>query len=88
MVADVKREKILAIYSFLIMDIIQILFVSLLYLDDTALFVVGIDFSRSNPVVSLSLFLGIVVMQTVMIYVIAAQTLRKGDLVELSPTFD
>ncbi|MHA1948398.1 MAG: M48 family metallopeptidase [Candidatus Thorarchaeota archaeon] len=88
MVADVKREKILAIYSFLIMDIIQILFVSLLYLDDTALFVVGIDFSRSNPVVSLSLFLGIVVMQTVMIYVIAAQTLRKRDLVELSPTFD
>ena len=88
MVADVKREKLLAIYAFLIVDFIQILFVSLLYLDDTTLFVVGIDFSRSNPLVSVSLFFGIIVMQIIMVYGIAAQTLRKDDLVELSPNYD
>ncbi|MGY5865674.1 MAG: M48 family metalloprotease [Candidatus Thorarchaeota archaeon] len=87
MVAEIKREKMLAIYAFLIMDLIQILFVSILYLDDTTPFVVGIDFSRSNAIISASLFFGIIILQLIMVYIIAAQTLRKGDLIELSPTF-
>lgn len=88
MVAEVKREKIVAIYAFLIMDFVQILFVSLLYLDETTLFVVGIDFSRSNPLVSISLFFAIIVMQIILVYFTAVQTLRQGDLVELHPTYD
>ena len=88
MVADVKREKLLAIYAFLIMDFIQILFVSLLYLDDTTPLVVGVDFTRSDPLVSLSLFFGIIVMQIFMIYYIAVKTLRQSDLIELHPLYD
>ncbi|MFW9869966.1 MAG: M48 family metalloprotease [Candidatus Thorarchaeota archaeon] len=88
MVEEVKREKLLAIYAFLIVDFIQILFVSILYLDDTTPLVVGIDFSRSHPLTSISLFLAIVIMQIVMIYYMAYQTLRKEDLIELTPNYD
>jgi len=88
MVDEIKREKYLAIYAFLFMDIIQILFVSILYLDDTTPFVVGIDFSRSHALTSVSLFFGIVALQIIMIYYMALQTLRKEDLEELAPDFD
>ncbi len=88
MIEQVEREKWIAIYAFLIMDFIQILFVSLLYLDDSTIFVVGIDFTRTNPLISGTLFLGITVMQLVMLYMTAGQMLRSPDLVELYPTFN
>ncbi|MFW9927171.1 MAG: M48 family metallopeptidase [Candidatus Thorarchaeota archaeon] len=87
MVEEVKREKLIAIYAFLIMDFIQILFVSILYLDENTPFVVGIDFSRSNPLVSVSLFSAIILMQIILIYYTAIQTLRQRDLIELHPLY-
>lgn len=87
MIEDISREKWTAIYAFLIMDIIQIFIVSLLYLDDSTLFVVGVNFSRTNPLVSVSLFVGIALMQLVMLYVSAGQMLRRPDLIELYPRF-
>ncbi|MHA1389833.1 MAG: M48 family metalloprotease [Candidatus Thorarchaeota archaeon] len=88
MIEDIKRNKWIAIYAFLIMDFIQILFVSLLYLDDTTLFVVGINFSQTNPLVSVGLFAGITLMQLVMLYLSAGQMLRSPDLIELHPKFN
>ncbi len=88
MIDDVSREKWTAIYSFLILDFIQILIVSLLYLDDSTLFVVGIDFKRTNPLISVSLFLGISMMQVVMLYISAIQMLHRSDLFEIYPHFD
>lgn len=87
MIEDVKRNKWVAIYAFLIMDFIQILLVSLMYLDDTTLLVVGIDFSRTDPFVSVGLFVGITTMQLVMLYLSAGQMLRSPDLIELYPKF-
>jgi Zn-dependent protease with chaperone function len=88
MIEDVSREKWTAIYAFLIMDFVQILLVSILYLDDTKLFVVSIDFSRTDTLVSAGLFFGIVLMQLIMLYISAAQMLRSPDLVELYPRFN
>jgi Zn-dependent protease with chaperone function len=88
MIEDVSREKWTAIYAFLIMDFIQILLVSILYLDDTKLFVVGIDFSRTDTLVSAGLFCAIVLMQLIMLYFSAAQMLRSPDLVELYPKYN
>jgi heat shock protein HtpX len=88
MVEEIKREKMLAIYAFLIIDFLQILFVSILYLDDSTPLVVGIDFSRSTPLTSVSLFFAIVGMQVFMIYYIAYKTMQKTDLVELLPEYD
>ncbi|TFG30550.1 hypothetical protein EU527_14330 [Candidatus Thorarchaeota archaeon] len=88
MIEDVSREKWTAIYAFLVMDVIQIIIVSMLYLDDSNLFVVGINFSQTNPLISASLFIGISVMQIAMLYVSAGQMLRRPDLIELYPRFD
>ena len=87
MVEAVNREKMLAIYAFLIMDFIQILFVSILYLDDATPFVVGIDFSRLNALISISLFAVIIVMQVFLIYFTAYGTLGQDDLEELHPDY-
>ncbi|MGY5857985.1 MAG: M48 family metalloprotease [Candidatus Thorarchaeota archaeon] len=87
MIKEIERNKWIAIYAFLIMDFIQILLVSLLYLDDTTLFVVGINFSQTNPLVSVGLFAGITLMQLVMLYLSAGQMLRKPDLIELYPKY-
>jgi len=88
MIEDIKRDKWTAIYAFLIMDFIQILFVSLLYLDDTTLYVVGINFSQTNPIVSIGLFVGITLMQLAMLYLSVGQMLRSPDLIELHPEFN
>jgi len=88
MIEDIKRDKWTAIYAFLIMDFIQILFVSLLYLDDTTLYVVGINFSQTNPLVSIGLFVGITLMQLAMLYLSVGQMLRSPDLIELHPKFN
>jgi len=88
MIEDITRNKWIAIYAFLIMDFIQILLVSLLYLDDTTLFVVGINFSKGNPLFSIGLFTGITMLQLVLMYYTAGNMLRNPDLVELHPKFD
>ena len=88
MIEDITRDKWIAIYAFLIMDFIQILLVSLLYLDDTTLFVVGINLSQTNPLFSVGLFAGITLMQLVMLYLSAGQMLRSPDLIELHPKFN
>jgi len=88
MIEEVSRDKWTAIYAFLIMDFIQILIVSILYLDTTTLFVVGINLAQTNTLVSAGLFVGIVLMQLVMLYLSAAQMLRSPDLLELYPRFN
>jgi Zn-dependent protease with chaperone function len=88
MIENISREKWTAIYAFLIMDVIQIFIVSILYLDTTTLFVVGIDFSRTDPIVSAGLFIGISLMQIIMLYISAAQMMRSPDLIELYPRFN
>jgi Zn-dependent protease with chaperone function len=88
MIEDVSREKWIAIYAFLIMDFIQILIVSILYLDNSTLFVVSIDFSRTDTLLSAELFISIVLMQLVMLYASVAQMMRSPDLVELYPKFN
>ena len=88
MIEDISREKWTAIYAFLFLDIVQILFVSILYLNDSSLFVVGIDFSQTDPLLSISLFIGISIMQIAMLYVSAVQMLRRPDLFEIYPKFN
>ena len=87
MIKEIEKNKWLAIYAFLIFDLIQIMIVSILYLDDSTLYVVGIDFTRTNPLVSASLFFSIVLMQILLIYFTAFRALRQPDLIELYPTF-
>jgi Zn-dependent protease with chaperone function len=87
MIEEVNRRKWMAIYAFLIMDVVQILLVSVLYVGHP-IFVLGFDLSRSNPIISISLFIGISLMQIVMLYVTASSMLRQEDLTKLYPEYD
>ncbi|MFW9805567.1 MAG: M48 family metalloprotease [Candidatus Thorarchaeota archaeon] len=87
MIEEINRKKWMAIYSFLIMDFVQILLVSVLYVGHPV-FVLGFDFSHSNPLISLSLFVGISMMQIAMLYITASSMLRQPDLIKLYPDFN
>jgi Zn-dependent protease with chaperone function len=87
MIEEVNRRKWMAIYAFLIMDVVQILLVSLLYVGHP-IFVLGFDFANSDPIISFSLFISISMMQIAMLYITATQMLRQTDLVKLYPTYD
>ncbi len=87
-IQDIRRRKWLAIYAFIIMDVLQILFVSILNVDELNPFVVGIDLSRSSPIASISLFLTIVLLQLFIVYYIAYAMQRSPELRPLYPHFD
>lgn len=88
MIEEVNREKWMAIYSFLIMDFIQIVLVSLITMDETTPLVVGLDPSRSSPLVSISLFLTIAITQLLLLYVVAGRILRQEGLTQLYSAHD
>jgi Zn-dependent protease with chaperone function len=87
MIEEVNRQKWMAIYAFLIIDVIQIFFVSMLTIGNP-IFVLGFDPANSDPIISVSLFIGIGLMQIMMLYVSASQMLRQKDLVRLYPDYD
>ncbi|MHA1938027.1 MAG: M48 family metalloprotease [Candidatus Thorarchaeota archaeon] len=83
----VTKRKWMALYAFLIMDFLQILFVSILYLDELNPLVVGINFSRFNPAASLALFIGIGLLQLFLVYYMAIAMQRSPDLLRLYPEY-
>jgi Zn-dependent protease with chaperone function len=83
---EAAKKKWLALMAFLIIDLAQILFISLLTLDESSLWIVGFDLSQTSPIVSLSLFIGIGVAQFVLIYLVSITMLKAEDLVMLHPT--
>jgi Zn-dependent protease with chaperone function len=87
MIEEVNRKKWIAIYAFLIMDVAQILFVSVFYVG-IAIFVLLFDITNFNPLISVSLFFAISIMQIAMLYITATQMLRQEDLIKLYPGYD
>ncbi|MHA3964271.1 MAG: M48 family metallopeptidase [Candidatus Thorarchaeota archaeon SMTZ1-45] len=86
MIEEVNKKKWIAIYAFLIMDLIQILFVSIFY--NLPIFVYEEGVANSNPLISVSLFFTISIMQVVLLYITASQMLRQKDLIMLFPKYD
>ena len=82
------KDKWRALGIFFLIDILQILAVSVLVLDQGAPQVVSLDFSRSDPLISASLFVGICSIQLLLVYVVALSVRRSKDLVRLYPRFD
>ncbi|MGD9397229.1 MAG: M48 family metalloprotease [Candidatus Thorarchaeota archaeon] len=87
MIEDINRRKWMAIYAFLIMDVVQILFVSLLTIGHPD-FIISFDPTYSNPIISVALFIGIGLMQLAMLYIMARQMLRQKDLIKLYPDYN
>jgi Zn-dependent protease with chaperone function len=86
-IGEVTKRKWVALYAFLILDIVQIVFVSVLYLDLENPLVVGIDFSRFDPLASLGLLIGISILQLILVYYVAVSMQRSPDLLRLYPEY-
>ena len=88
MAETITRKKWNSFALFLILDVVQIAFVSLLVLDESTPLIVSIGLGGSNPFTTVLLFIGIAFAQSVMIYLVAMSMLRKEGMVELYPKFD
>ncbi|UCE08949.1 MAG: M48 family metalloprotease [Candidatus Thorarchaeota archaeon] len=84
---SVRQSKWIALGAFLVLDVIQIAFVSLLTLNESDPLIVGVDFSRSNPLVSTSLFLTIALTQIVLVYFITRRMLQNADMLQIHPAY-
>jgi len=88
MAEAISKKKWKSFAFFLILDIVQIAFVSLLVLDESTPLIVSISLGGSDPVTTVLLFFGIAVAQSAMIYLVALSMLRKEGMVELYPKVD
>jgi Zn-dependent protease with chaperone function len=86
-IEDVTKRKWMALYAFLILDIVQIVFVSVLYLDEATPLVVSINFSRFDPFASFTLLIGISLLQLFLVYYVAISMQRSPDLLRLFPEY-
>ncbi|MFW9846936.1 MAG: M48 family metallopeptidase [Candidatus Thorarchaeota archaeon] len=84
---DVTKRKWLALYAFLIVDFIQILFISILYVDEANPVMVELNFSNLSVLSSLSLMAGIGFLQLILVYVTAIGMQRSPDLLRLYPDY-
>ncbi|MHA1576433.1 MAG: hypothetical protein ACTSU3_03650, partial [Candidatus Thorarchaeota archaeon] len=64
-IEEVSRSKWIALTAFLVVNFLQIIFVSLLTLDESTLWIIGMDPSLTNPLVSVVLFVSILLIQLV-----------------------
>ncbi|MCK5239524.1 MAG: M48 family metalloprotease [Candidatus Thorarchaeota archaeon] len=87
-VEDIRREKWTTLFLFLIVDALQILLVSVLTLDESTPLVIGFDISQSNPLISVSLFIGITIVQLTMVYYVTLGMLKGKTMIMIHPNFD
>ncbi len=85
-VREVERRKWQFLILFVIVDLFQIAFVSVLTLDSSSLFIIGFDPSRTSPVVSGGLFVGIVLVQVMLLYYMALSMTHRQGVVEIWPS--
>lgn len=88
MVEETQRKKWLTLAAFFVLDILQILVVSVLTLDESTPWIIGLDLSRNDPLVSFGLFLGIGFFQIAMLYYVTLGMLRGPQMRQLHPSFD
>lgn len=84
-IEDVTRSKWIALAAFLVVNFLQIILVSLLTLDESTLWIIGMDPSLTNPLVSIVLFVTISLVQLVLIYMTSSSMLKGEDMIQLHP---
>ena len=85
---EVSRSKWIALTIFLIVNFLQIIFVSLLTLDESTLWIIGMDPALTNPLVSVGLFVTILLVQLILIYMTSISMLKGEDMIQLHPPLE
>lgn len=83
-VEQIRVRKWTALIGFFVMDVVQILFVSVLTINESSPF--AIEFG-ANALVSGSLFASITLVQLIMIYIMALNMMRSPNMIQLYPDF-
>ncbi len=87
-VEDVQKSKWIALISFLAIDALQIFIVSVLTLDESTPMIIGFNIALHNPLISISLFLAITIIQLIIVYHFTLGMLSGKSLIEVYPNFD
>jgi heat shock protein HtpX len=85
---EVIQSKWLTILTFLTLDVLQIAAVSILVFDERIPWIILVDFTRTNPIISISLFISIIIMQLFLAYFVVQNMLRSDSIISLYPKFD
>jgi heat shock protein HtpX len=87
-IQKLRKEKWISLSVFIILDIVQIALVSILVLDDAVPWVLSLDFSKSNSLVSFSLFLGIGIAQVFLLYFSTNRMMQRQGMIKIYPELD
>ncbi len=88
LVDEMTKKKWVSLGTFLIIDGLQILFVSFITLDESTPWIIGFDPSRSNPLTSLTLFVGITIAQLSLLYYVSLRTISGANMQRIFPNYD
>ncbi|MHA1216972.1 MAG: M48 family metallopeptidase, partial [Candidatus Thorarchaeota archaeon] len=86
-VERVARDKWTAVIAFLVADFVQIALVSFLTLDSSSLWIVRVDTTQNNVLISVALFVTIAVVQVAILYYLAASMSVRPDMIQLFPRY-
>ncbi|MHA1247617.1 MAG: M48 family metallopeptidase [Candidatus Thorarchaeota archaeon] len=86
-VERVARDKWTAVIAFLVADFVQIALVSFLTLDSSSLWIVRVDTTQNNVLISVALFVTIAVVQVAILYYLAASMSVRPDMIQLFPKY-
>jgi len=86
-VERVARDKWTAVIAFLVADFVQIALVSFLTLDSSFLWIVRVDTTQNNVLISVALFVTIAVVQVAILYYLAASISVRPDVIQLFPEY-
>jgi Zn-dependent protease with chaperone function len=84
----VIQSKWLTILGFLTLDVLQIFFVSITSFNERLDWIITFDPSLSNPAVSGSMFIGIMLIQLILAYYLTVAMLRSKSMIQLYPDFN
>jgi len=84
-IEEIERSKWSFLLLFVIADLAQILFVSLITLDDQNPLLISFDIMRKSPLTSLSLFVSISLLQLFLLYMVVASMLRDPKMEKIYP---
>ncbi len=84
-IEEIERSKWTFLFLFLVADLAQILFVSLIALDDQNPFLISLDIMQKSPLTSLSLFVSISLLQLFLLYMVVGSMLRKRRMKMIYP---
>lgn len=86
--AFIRNRRNVAFLIFLVLDLFQVAFVSVLTFDEGAPIILGFDVALSNSYTSISVFAGISIAQMILLYLFALSVMNREGMTRIYPKYD